>query len=657
MTDFNFESPVEPATLSTALAAPPPLTMDERLTMIGDTGLSGAGAEENTGLFRLATASRKATEYDGVAQGRLNALYDAANKRNASIKAVTGEEVGNPYLAVPLTGTELDDPYASPSDKAALGAYAKENPNYQPGQILDTQGQERIKQLRLSNYQSELERLSAKYPDHAPTIAASRPLIEEAQALTASALAEQAAAKQAASGIVAPFVATMAGGLVGAFRDPMQAGALMAGGPELQAIKALRYGGPILARAIGDGFLNAGIAATAQPEVQQWRAGRGQENGVMPALQDVGMNFQFGAVIGGTVGAVHMGSTPAHVELVNRAMSGDVEAAREVAKVLTKKHAPDLHAYLEADGHDATATADRTPDHVSNAELERSYQQAIRRHEDPSEPLPELLPTVDRRHTDTAAREAIEAAPDQSPLDVLRADPRLVESALVSNDPGLQKAARLASMGDDAFDMVRRGEVDPQVAAEVAARVNQPDEQASILRQVAQERGATPQRAAQAVSEIMDQRALPESLGHMLGDDGKLHATSFEEEAAGRLLTEHPEIARKAFGDEVQRGPAQDRSSVAVEESQGRARPQDKATDGSPSGGLRSTGQPRGDAGELGAGRGRPRPDQSDTDSLDLIPIADREDATDVRLVSRDELLSAEPRESFLADLIDACKV
>jgi hypothetical protein len=39
-----------------------------------------------------------------------------------------------------------------------------------------------------------------------------------------------------------------------------------------------------------------------------------------------------------------------------------------------------------------------------------------------------------------------------------------------------------------------------------------------------------------------------------------------------------------------------------------------------------------------------------------MIPIANREDAADVRMMPRDEILSAEPRESFLADLIDACR-
>jgi hypothetical protein len=575
MTDFNFENPTEPPTLSMAPVPVqyPSFGAADASEQFGALAGQAAAPDEFSGFGRLFTASRKATEVDGVAQGKLNALYDAANKRNADIKAATGEDLGNPYLAVPLTGTELDDPYAAPHDKAALAAYAKENPNYTPGQIIDAQGQERIKQLRLSNYQSDLERLQAKYPDQTTTIAANKPLIDDARTLTASTLAEQAAAKQAASGVVAPYIAQFAGSLTGAFRDPQQAAALMVAGPELQAVKSLRWGGEILARMIGDGFLNAGIAASSQPEVQQWRAERGQENGVVPALQDVGMNFLFGAAIGGVAGAAHMALKPADVDLVNRAMAGDMNAAREVAAILPKEHAPDLHAYLEADGHDAAATDDHPDTHVSTAELERSYQQAIRHHEDPSEPLPELLPTIDRRHTDTAARDAIEANPDQSPLDVLRNDPDLARSALVSDDPGLQKAGRLASMGDDAFDMVRNGEVGPDVAAEVAARVNQPDEQAAILRQVAQDRGVTPQRAAQAVSEIMDQRALPESLTRLLGTDGarfqevpaidysnrSVTARMFADEVRGDLGTDVPGTLVSTFlhnGEEVHGIPA-----------------------------------------------------------------------------------------------------
>jgi hypothetical protein len=40
-----------------------------------------------------------------------------------------------------------------------------------------------------------------------------------------------------------------------------------------------------------------------------------------------------------------------------------------------------------------------------------------------------------------------------------------------------------------------------------------------------------------------------------------------------------------------------------------------------------------------------------------MIPIADREDGSDVRMMRREDVLSSEPRESFLADLIEACKV
>jgi hypothetical protein len=134
----------------------------------------------------------------------------------------------------------------------------------------------------------------------------------------------------------------------------------------------VRYGGPILARMIGDGFLNAGISALNQPGVQQWRAERGQESGVIPAIQDVGMSFLYGAAIGGVVGGAHAilshGATPAQVELVSRAMNGDMDAARKVAAVIPKEQAPDLHAFLDADRADDLATAGPRPDQTDPAE-------------------------------------------------------------------------------------------------------------------------------------------------------------------------------------------------------------------------------------------------------------------------------------------------
>ena len=198
------------------------------------------------------------------------------------------------------------------------------------------------------------------------------------------------------------------------WRDPVQAGAMVVGAPELTAIKTLRYGGPILARMIGDGFLNAGISAASQPAVQQWRAERGQENGVVPAMQDVGMNFLFGAAIGGAVGGAHAilfhGATPAQVELVNRAMSGDMDAAKEVAAIIPKEHAPDLHAFLEADHADDLATGGPWPDRPIRLNWSGlTSKQSIT--EDPAYPLPEMPTVVDRRRTDTARWRAIEKTP------------------------------------------------------------------------------------------------------------------------------------------------------------------------------------------------------------------------------------------------------
>jgi hypothetical protein len=40
-----------------------------------------------------------------------------------------------------------------------------------------------------------------------------------------------------------------------------------------------------------------------------------------------------------------------------------------------------------------------------------------------------------------------------------------------------------------------------------------------------------------------------------------------------------------------------------------------------------------------------------------MVPIADREDGRDLRMMTRQELAASEPRESFLADLIEACRV
>jgi hypothetical protein len=642
MTDFNFENPVEPPTLSMAPTPPqfpsyPAADASEQFGALGGAAV-GTDLEEDAKLRRLAAASYTAAQYDGGFAGKQNAITDAADNRIKEIEIATGQKIGNPYRDGFL-------------DEAKAAREAEAPGDVQKGFVSPGADYGRIKELQIAAFQSKLKDLANQYPDVADAIGADRPVLEDAQTLANFSEKQLQQAREAVHGTIAPFVYQSAGAMGAMWRDPIQAGAMVAGAPELGAIKAVRYGGAILAPMIGDGFLNAGISAISQPAVQQWRAERGQEYGVVPALQDVGMNFLFGAAIGGVRGGVHMAMTPAQADLVNRAMSGDMNAAREVAVVLPKEHAPDLHAFLEADGHDAAVTAGPPLPHVEPAELERSYQQAINHLEDPTYPLPEMPTVVDRRRTDTAAREVMDANPG-APLDALRSDPDLVESALSSDDPGLRNAGRIATLGDDDFDLARRSQENLTAAAEVAARVSDPTQQAAILREVLEARPRNATEAAQLVSEAMDRKALPESLSHILAaDKGVGDTVSFEQRAVDRLAQRHPEIANRIFADEVQRRPAPDSGQAPPTKIQEGKGPGPAPTDGSGGSGLQRTGEAGRDTAASGRGPDAAPSDRAPADLIDSIPV-ERPDGT-LALEPRGQ----EPRESFLADLIDSCKV
>ena len=107
--------------------------------------------------------------------------------------------------------------------------------------------------------------------------------------------------------------AGLGGGLIGGLRDPMNDLAMMVGpGVEPTMAKALYPLAAPVVRATSDALetgvrqalINMGITAVGEPGHQAANVARGEENGLQPALKDIGMSGLFGFVPGALIGGV-----------------------------------------------------------------------------------------------------------------------------------------------------------------------------------------------------------------------------------------------------------------------------------------------------------------------------------------------------------------
>lgn len=578
----------------------------------------GQGISHPEQVGAMFTAASKQAQYDdSLGMGKYYSNVDATENRINDIHKATGEFLENPYR----------DGY----QQEALEAYAKEpkidNPGLQPAfGAIKTEDLPRIHQLQMQLFQQKLGELKDKYPDKADVIGADKPIAEDAKELANQSETNAAASMQGTSGLL-PIATSFAGGMYGSFRNPMQVAALFAGAPELGALQGAGVAGKIAAEGLRQGFVNAGISAIGQPGVQAWRAERGRETGVVPALEDVGRSFLFGLIPGAILGGVHAATHVPPPEVVNRALGGDVDAAQQVAAALPKEAVPELHAAVEAHEMNQAVLQD-IPKGVSIRQVQgeqmmATIRQALRHAEDPTEPLPELPAS---QVSDAPAREAVaDARTPMQAADALRQEdaaislaqttpeadigiPRSrVESALASDDPNMRRLGQVASLGDEAYRMVKSGEIDPTVATEVGARVHDPNEQISVMREVAAGRPMNAAQAAQLTTEVMERRALPQAEHTLLGADGPVER---------ELPTPATDLAEPS---------ARDKQVADFEQR------------------LQDT---------YGSRMEAPPPPVG---FLDTVPSTTRTDAADMIPMNRADILAREPRAGFLASLIAGC--
>lgn len=149
-------------------------------------------------------------------------------------------------------------------------------------------------------WRQALEDVATAHPDQVDVIRPGRPIREDALAVTRGAETEFNAAMAEADRLSmgSRFANVLGGGIAGMARDPLQVSTLLLGaGPSA----ARSVGGRILQTMLTEAAINGGVEAAVQASSQGWRREAGVENGLGPALQQVGLAAAFGGGFGGLV--------------------------------------------------------------------------------------------------------------------------------------------------------------------------------------------------------------------------------------------------------------------------------------------------------------------------------------------------------------------
>lgn len=292
------------------------LGFTERLKSTVDTALKftpGAIARSITtdiiegkdfgGLYNA--AERQTRLVDNIVSHQ-SAIEEAYQRRIEAVKEATGVELDNPER-LRLTERELRQINRDgPVDPAAW---------------------------KRQQFDQKLAETRNQHPDAVDALTFGN-IDQEARAIAKGAEDEYEQAKKdtnlsGASSLVAEF----GGGFKGMLRDPLFVGSMFAG-PTTAVGKTV--GARILTSGLFQGLYNAGLSALEQPSVQAWRAEIGARSGAVPAVENVGLAFLFGAIPGVGFRAIHeipAGARPAVQRvLAGTPEAGDLDQVMKVAK-------------------------------------------------------------------------------------------------------------------------------------------------------------------------------------------------------------------------------------------------------------------------------------------------------------------------------------
>ena len=199
------------------------------------------------------------------------------------------------------------------------------------------------RQNEMDAFEQSRARLAAQFPQHAEVIGAGSSIRAEADAISVAAEDRTNLLVSSRDDFFVKWGAILAGGIIGSFRDPVQAATLVfGGGPGAGRTIAAR----VLNVAAKEFAVNVGIEAALQPIVQKYRADLGLEHGFADAARQVA----FAGVLGAAFGSVVQGG----VEVVSR-----VGRQRAIARQFSAaaNELPETSPFAEIDTLSGQATS------------------------------------------------------------------------------------------------------------------------------------------------------------------------------------------------------------------------------------------------------------------------------------------------------------
>lgn len=497
-----------------AFGKPKPYDPAESASWLEKLGAYGKGAFEVADEY-----GRKRLGLDplpGRASQDVAAIFDAAERQQRLAKSVNSaaqarNEVFDDIIArvKSVTGVSLDNPefltFARPT-----GFNAQTRAALEEGQSVD----ERRAAARAEFFERAKE-LRNQFPDLAG-LDLDTPLDQQARQRAFA--AEATALKQGARDDINPFsqlMAELGGGIYGARKDPAFWLAFAAPGSQAATAPAR-----IIMNGVIQGGTMAALTAAEQPAIQAWRSEVGLKAGFGEAVAETLLAAVFGAVPGmGISAAIELAPRMGRI-LKGRGGDADFKAAREAGLFIDDETRAAAKTAAEAQAaHDEILKA---PAGVSRESAGEKFSEGLAHAADPDAPIPLGDIRVPRGTTDKEARAALQGIEDRwQGLDALRADDKLIRSALASEDPDLRLMGRLATLGDEALDSVRAGLVEPAHAGAVAGMTGDPARQSALMQVLREGRPADERGARELLSDAVNAMNAKASMVARMGGDAR----------------------------------------------------------------------------------------------------------------------------------------
>jgi|GEM_PF-5951910 len=470
----SFALPGENSSFLERITEAAPGVVDMITAPLGNPNLAIRTARASSELYDLVWAAERETLLSRTVTSRQVSLEEAADAQIRKLSEATGVQLENPFR---------DGYYREARDRvlAALRARGEFNPNA----LLQHTGELEAEQRNLFN--EKMEELLARFPDKAESLRPAQTFEQTAGASATQAENAANAARTKAENADAPwaarFGAELVGGIMGSRRDPLFIASLFAG--PYSAI-GKTAGSRIVYSAIANGVVNATAQALAQPAVQAWRAERGREYGVLPALEEVGFAFILGMIPGAAV----QGVSEALKHPLTRIARGegslaDAKAAAEALGVRLDEDTTRALVAADRAAAEETLLLSERPKGVRAEEHADAIAAAIRAEVEPAAPPPAPYRAVPENVTGEAAEKALKESPTAADaLAALRDDPQLRASAAASENPEVRAAGVLAEGSDELVQDVLNGRVSPR-AARAALDAGVPElDQVTVARRI-----------------------------------------------------------------------------------------------------------------------------------------------------------------------------